>query len=124
MAAPVLSLQASTSSTLARKSAAETTTKSFWHAAIIPLRDSAPLSLESMKSTLTLRPARPPCALMYLAKPLNPSTTPWNSPGASGVSTSASTAILISFGVMPMSDDAVGFAALVVPAPRPPRCSS
>src|SRR5438093_594523 len=43
-------------------------------------------------------------AWMYLADPLKPSTMPWKSPGASGVSTSATTAILISVGVIPMSD--------------------
>src|SRR5258706_4295537 len=56
-----------------------------------------------MKSTLTLRPAMPPLALMYLAAPFTESTADWNSPGANGLSTSATTAMRISVGDTPTS---------------------
>src|SRR4051794_29292162 len=114
--APVESLHCSMSSTLLRNSAADTTMKSLVHAAIIALRDSAPLSRESWKSTTTLRPASPPCALTYLVNPLKPSTTPWNRPGASGVSTSATTATLIWVGDTPISGGGGATPAVAVAA--------
>src|SRR6476659_2949496 len=59
-----------------------------------------------MKSTTSLRPAMPPppaLLLMYFAAPFTPSTAPLNSPGASGLSTSAITAMWISLAVTPIS---------------------
>ncbi len=50
-------------------------------------------------------------ALTYFAQPFTPSTEPWKMPGASGVSTSATTAIRISLSVTPTSV-AVGFSPL------------
>ena len=101
---PLMSLQASMSSTLFRNSAVvPTIAKSFWHAWMIALRVSSALSLESMKSTTTLRFARPPFELMYLPKPCTASADPLNRPGASGVFTSAMTAMWISVGLTPTS---------------------
>ena len=61
VSAPALSGHATRSSTLFMNSApVPTIAKSFWHALMIVLRVSSPLSFESMKSTTTLRPARPP----------------------------------------------------------------
>ena len=88
---------------------------------MIALRVSSALSFESMKSTCTLRPARPPCALMYLPHALHRvGREPLNRPGASGVFTSAMTAMRIVVGVTPTSV-AFGFsfvdwAALRAPA--------
>ena len=56
-----------------------------------------------MKSTTSLRPARPPFALMYFAAPFTPATEPAKKPGTSGFSTSATTAMRISFGLTPTS---------------------
>src|SRR6478752_3693523 len=79
------------------------------------LRASSPLSLESMKSTATLRPARPPLALVYLAQPFTPSTEPWKMPGASELSTSATTAMRIVVSLTPTSV-AAGFSPLAAAA--------
>ena len=59
-----------------------------------------------MKSTTSFRPAIPPppaLLLMYAAAPSTPSTTPWKMPGATGLSTSASTATWISVALTPIS---------------------
>ena len=61
-----------------------------------------------MKSTTTLRLARPPIELMYFANALTATGEPWKRPGASGFSSSATTAMRISSGLMPTSV-AVGF---------------
>ncbi len=104
VAAPAWSTHASMSSTLFRNTAeVPTIAKSSAHALMVTLRASSALSFESRKSTTTLRPASPPFALTYLAQPFTPSTEPWNTPGASGVSTSATTAIRISLSVTPIS---------------------
>src|SRR4029079_8951507 len=112
-AAPAWSLQFTSSSTLVRKSIAELTiAKSCAHAVITALRDWFGLSLVSMKSATILRPPIPPppaFELRYAAAPVAPSTTPWNSPGWNGLSTSAGTATWISLAVMPTSV-AVGLA--------------
>ena len=73
-----------------------------------------------MKSTCTLRPASPPWALMYLPQPWTASAAGLKSPGASGVLTSAITAIRIVVGVTPTSValgcSFVDWAALRAPA--------
>src|SRR5438477_4554438 len=95
---------------------------------MIALRDVVGLSLESRKSTTSLRPATPsPPALLfrYFAAPRTPSTTPWKIPGDKGESTSATTAIRISELVTPISvvpvfrlvDRAPDCAAEIVTAP-------
>ena len=56
-----------------------------------------------MKSTCTLRPPMPPLALMYFAAPRTESTADWNSPGANGLSTSATTAMRMVSAVTPTS---------------------
>ena len=87
---------------------------------MMALRVSSTLSFESMKSTCTFRPASPPCALMYLPHACTASAAALNRPGASGVFTSAMTAIRIVVAVTPTSV-ALGFsfvdwAALRAPA--------
>ena len=115
VAAPAWSVQLIWSSTVGRNSAAvPTIAKSFWHAVITPSRAALPLSFESMKSTTSLRPAMPPppsLLFRYLAADRTPSTTPWNSPGTNALSTSASTPILISVALTPIS---VAFGAPVL----------
>ena len=85
---------------------------------MIALRVSSALSFESMKSTTTLRPPSPPLLLMYFPNPRTASREPANAPGASGVSTSAITAIRISVGVTPTSV-ACGASLLESAAPAP-----
>src|SRR6476660_2765077 len=73
---------------------------------MMPLRVSLALRCVSMKSTTSLRPAMPPppsLLLMYFAAPLTPSAAPLNKPGARALSTSARTAMWISFAVTPIS---------------------
>jgi hypothetical protein len=72
---------------------------------MMALRASFASRCESMKSTTSLRPARPPWALMYFAKPFTAAGTLANRPGSSVFSTSATTAMRIVVGVMPTSDD-------------------
>ncbi len=112
---PAWFTQPSMSSTRFRKMAeVPTRAKSCEHALMTALTDSSWLSFESMKSTTTLRPASPPWALVYFAQPFTPSTEPWNRPGDSGVSTSATTAMRIVVGVTPTS--LAVFAVVVVAA--------
>ena len=116
---PLRSLQPTMSSTLFRNSAlVPTRAKSSAHALMIALRVSSALSFESMKSTTTLRPASPPLPLMYLPKPMTASREPANAPGASGVSTSAITAMRISSALTPTSV-ACGASLGVLAAPAP-----
>ena len=70
---------------------------------MIALRVSFGFSFESMKSTCTLRPPIPPLALTYLPQPWTPSTMPLSTPGAIGLSTSATTATLMVLAVTPTS---------------------
>ena len=70
-----------------------------------------------MKSTTSLRPAIPPDLLMYLAKPCTAAGEDANRPGRNWLSTSATTAMRISFAVMPMSDAGSPLLGL-----RPRRC--
>jgi len=67
--------------------------KSWLHAWMTAFCASEAESFESMKSTMSLRPAIPPWALMYLAKPSTPATEPAKSPGSTVTLTSATTAI-------------------------------
>ena len=71
-------------------------------------------SLESQKSTTTLRPASPPFALTMSAHALTAFTDFWNSPGASDVSTSAIMPTLMVVAVSPMSVPGPAGAADVV----------
>ena len=69
VAAPALSTHETASSMLFMKSAeVPTIAKSSLHALMIAFRASSALRCESMKSTTSLRPARPPFELMYFAK--------------------------------------------------------
>ncbi len=122
--APVESGQLVSSSTVCNSSApVPTSAKSSAQALMIALRASLALSLESMKSTCTLRPAIPPFALTYFPQPLTPSTMPWSTPGTIELSTSATTATLMVLAVTPTSLAALGFdcaragAPLSAPAP-------
>ena len=102
--APAWSLQACMFATLLRNRAeVPTSAKSWVQALMTAFCASLSESFESMKSTTSLRPAMPPCALMYLAKPWTPATEPANRPGSTGTSTSATTAIRIVVGVTPTS---------------------
>ena len=67
------------------------------------LRVSFALSFESMKSTTTLRPARPPALLIVAPHAFTASAPALNRPGTIGLSTSAITAMRISVSVMPTS---------------------
>jgi hypothetical protein len=80
-----------------------TMAKSCWHACTRAFRASSELSFESMKSTWTLRPARPPLSLTNLANARTPFTEPWNSPGRAALSTSAITAMRMVSAVTPIS---------------------
>src|SRR5580693_4194531 len=80
-----------------------TRAKSFWQAWMTQLVVALGSSLESQKSTTTLRPASPPLALTMLAQALTAFTDFWNRPGAREVSTSAIMPILIVVAVSPMS---------------------
>jgi hypothetical protein len=60
-------------------------------------------SLESQKSTTTLRPASPPLALTMSAHALTAFTDFWNSPGCTGVFTSAIMATRMVVAVIPTS---------------------
>ena len=87
----------SMSSTLFRKSAdVPTTAKSSEHALMTALRESSARQVRVDEVDDDLALASPPCLLTYFAQPSTPSTEPWNSPGASGFSTSAMTAMRIS----------------------------
>ena len=119
VAAPLASLHCTSSSTVCSSSApVPTSAKSSWQALMIALRASLALSLESMKSTWTLRPAMPPLAFTYLAQPFTPSTMPWSTPGTIELSTSATTATLMVVAVIPTSL-AVGFELDCAPAGAP-----
>src|SRR6266567_8938425 len=80
-----------------------TIAKSFWQALITQLEVALGSSLESQKSTTTLRPARPPLALTSFAHALTAFTESWNRPGTSGLFTSASMATRMVVAVSPMS---------------------
>ncbi len=112
VAAPAWSVQLTMSSTvLSPVVLVPTMARSCPHAVMVPLRAAFAFSFESMKSTTSLRPARPPPpALLFrnFAAPLTPSTEPWKIPGTIGLSTSAITAMWISVAVTPTSV-AVGF---------------
>src|SRR5438552_387785 len=86
-----------------------TMAKSSWQARINAFRASSALRCESMKSTCTLRPARPPRPLMNFANALTPLTTPWNRPGRTGLSTSAITAMRIVSLLTPTSESCSGW---------------
>ena len=96
--------QVSRSATLLRKSASvPTSAKSSLHALMTALRASFALSLESMKSTTTLRPAMPPSWLTVGAHAFTASAPDLKRPGTTGLSTSATTAMRISESVIPTS---------------------
>ena len=61
------------------------------------------LSWESQKSTRTWRPSRPPAALTSFAHALTAFTATWNSPGTSGLFTSAIRPTLMVQAVIPTS---------------------
>src|ERR1700721_753555 len=94
-----------------------TRAKSSWQALITQLVVAFGSSLESQKSTTTLRPASPPFALTMSAHALPAFTAFGNSPGASDVSTSAIMPTLTVVAVSPMSvpgaADPAGVAAVV-----------
>src|SRR6516162_7641817 len=80
-----------------------TIAKSFWQALMTQLAVALGSSLESQKSTTTLRPASPPLALTSLAHWLTAFTDFWNSPGTSALFTSATMATWIVVAVSPTS---------------------
>src|SRR6516165_4460493 len=103
-ALPAASLQPSmslrSSSALAE---VPTIAKSFWQAWMTQLAVAFGSSLESQKSTTTLRPASPPLALTSLAHSLTAFTDFWNSPGTSALFTSAIMATWMVLAVSPTS---------------------
>ncbi len=121
MALPAASLQPSMSE---RSSSAlaevPTSAKSFWQALMTQMVVALGSSLESQKSTTTLRPASPPLPLTMLAHALTALTDFWNRPGASDVLTSAIMPILMVVAVSPTSVPGaaeVGREAAVLPQP-------
>ena len=128
IALPAASLQPSMSD---RSSSAlaevPTRAKSFWQALITQLVVALGLSCPSQKSTTTLRPASPPLALTPAAHALTAFTESLNSPGTSGLLTSAIMPTLMVVAVSPTSvpgaaepdaaadaDDAVAAGALLL----------
>src|SRR6516165_4316264 len=77
--------------------------KSFAQALMTQLAVALGSSLESQKSTTTLRPASPPLALTSLAHSLTAFTDFWNSPGTSALLTSAIMATWMVLAVSPTS---------------------
>ena len=94
------SMSARSSSALAE---VPTRAKSFWQALMTQLVVALGSSLESQKSTTTLRPASPPLALTSVAQALTAFTDFWNSPGTSGLFTSAIRPTLMVVAVSPTS---------------------
>ena len=80
-----------------------TRAKSFWQALITQLVVALGLSCPSQKSTVTWRPASPPLALTPAAHALTAFTESWNSPGTSGLLTSAMMPTFMVVAVSPMS---------------------
>src|SRR5580704_15937852 len=80
-----------------------TSAKSFWQALMTQLVVAFGSSLESQKSTTTLRPARPPLELTMSAQALTAFTDFWKIPGATGLSTSAIKPTLMVVAVIPTS---------------------
>src|SRR5580700_6619329 len=97
-----------------------TRAKSFWQALMTQLVVALGLSWESQKSTTTLRPASPPLALRPAAHAWTAVTESLNSPGTSGLLTSAMMPTLMVVAVSPMSvpgpADPAGEAACVAAA--------
>src|SRR6516164_3194587 len=97
-----------------------TIAKSFWQAWMTQLAVALGSSLESQKSTTTLRPASPPLALTSVAHCLTAFTDFWNSPGTSALFTSATMATWMVLAVSPTSvpeaADPAGEAACVADA--------
>ncbi len=77
--------------------------RSWPHAVMIALRVSLGLRCESMKSIFSVRPATPPLAFTNFTPACAPSTMPLNAFGASELSTSAMTAMLMVLAVTPIS---------------------
>ena len=104
VAAPCWSWHSTMSSTLLRKSTSvPTMAKSSEHAWMIAVRASSGLKWESMTSTTSLRPAKPPFAFTCFANASTATGDAWKIPGRNGFSSSAITAIRISESVMPIS---------------------
>src|SRR5580693_5714649 len=80
-----------------------TRAKSFWQALMTQLAVAFGSSLESQKSTVTWRPASPPLALTSFAHALTAFTAFWNSPGTSGLLTSAMMPTFMVVAVSPTS---------------------
>src|SRR5580700_3607289 len=80
-----------------------TSAKSFWQALMTQLVVAFGSSLESQKSTTTLRPASPPLELTMFAQALTAFTDFWKIPGATGLSTSAIKPTLMVVAVIPTS---------------------